>query len=175
MPTKVHEQFSRSLSGRIVEQLRLLSQGSGSAADFAKGIRDVGSATIRPRDPEYGTHDPDSSFQHLNSPMPTVIIEVAHSQNGRRLRTLAEEYLLGSDLAIRVVVGIDIEYSKSKRAAFSVWRAELQGPEGDKAWVVEPTVADQVKLVQSIALRKLTQHRYFGTMTASRIAIRKPV
>ena len=91
------------------------------------------------------------------------------------MRTLAEEYLLGSDLAIRVVVGVDIEYSKSKRAAFSVWRAELQGPEGDKAWVVEPTIADQVKLVQSIALRNLTQHRYFVTMTASRIATRKLV
>ena len=149
MPTKVHEQFSRSLSGRIVEQLRQFSQGSGSAADFAKDIRDVGSATIKSRDPEYGTHDPDSSFQHLDSPLPTVIIEVAHSQSGRRLRTLAEEYILGSDLAIRVVVGLDIEYSKSKRAAFSVWRAGLQGPEGDKAWVVDPTAADQVNLVES--------------------------
>jgi hypothetical protein len=55
MPTKVHE------------------------ADFAKDIRDVGSATIRPRDLEYGTHNPDSSFQHLKSPSPTVIIKVAHS------------------------------------------------------------------------------------------------
>ncbi|RMZ82805.1 hypothetical protein DV736_g6632, partial [Chaetothyriales sp. CBS 134916] len=144
MPTKVHEQFSRSLTGRITEQLRLLSHGSGSAADFAKDIRDVGSATIRPRDPEYGTHNPDSSFQHLKSPSPTVVIEVAHSQKGEKLRTLAEEYILGSDLEIGVVVGVDIEYSKSKRATFSVWRARLQGPEDDRAWVVEPTVANQI-------------------------------
>lgn len=95
MPTKVHEQFSRSLSGRISEQLCLLADEPGSAADFAKNIRDVGSATIRPRDPEYGTHDPDSSFQHLKSPLPTVIVEIAHSQQGGTLRTLAEEYILG--------------------------------------------------------------------------------
>jgi hypothetical protein len=145
MPTKVHEQFLRSLSGRIVEQLRVLAQGSGSAAEFAKDIRDVGSATIRPRDPEYGAHEPDSSFQHLQSHSPTVIIEVAHSQKGGTLRTLAEEYILGSDLEIRVVVGVDIEYSKSKRATLSVWRAELQGPDRDKVWVVEPTVANQVR------------------------------
>jgi hypothetical protein len=30
IPTKVHEQFSRSLSGRVSEQLRLLSHGSRS-------------------------------------------------------------------------------------------------------------------------------------------------
>lgn len=111
MPTKVHDQFPRSLTGRITEQLRLLSHGSGSAADFAEDIRDVGSATIRPRDPEYGTHSSASSFQHLKSSSPTVMIEVAHSQKGGKLRTLVEEYILGSALEIGVVVGVDIEYT----------------------------------------------------------------
>ncbi|KAL9097654.1 MAG: hypothetical protein Q9163_006319 [Psora crenata] len=129
------------LSGRISEQLRLLSRGFGSAADFAKDIRHVGSTTIRPRDPEYGTHDPDSSFHHLKSPSSTVIIEVAHIQREKKLRTLADDYILGSNLEIRVVVGVDIEYSKSKRATFSIWRARIQN---DKVWVVEPTVENQI-------------------------------
>ena len=47
-----------------------------------------------------------------------MVIEVAHSQGGRKLRTLAEEYILGSDLEIRVAVGVDIEYSKSRRITF---------------------------------------------------------
>ncbi|KAL6240618.1 hypothetical protein RBB50_012445 [Rhinocladiella similis] len=144
MPTKVHELFLRSLSGRISEQLRLLSSGSDPFADFAKDVRDVGSATIRARDPDYGSHDPDSSFQHLRSPLPTVIIEVAHSQNGRTLGHLAEEYILGSDLVIRVVVGVDIEYCKSKRAVFSVWRAEEQSFGTEKYWVVQSVVTNQV-------------------------------
>lgn len=156
MPTKLHEHFLGSLNGHISEQLRLLSRESGSAADFAKDIRDARSATIKPRDPEYGTHDPDGSFQHLKSPLPTVIIEVAHSQKGRELKTLAEEYILGSDLEIRVVVGVDIEYRKNKRATFSVWRAEEQGPDDDKIWVVKSTVANRVSLAKSTALRKLT-------------------
>jgi hypothetical protein len=169
MPTKVHEQFSRSLSGRINEQLRLLSGESGSAADFAKDIRDVGSATIRPRDPEYGTHDPDSSFQHLKSPLPTVIIEIAHSQKGAILNTLAEEYILGSDLEIRVVVGVDIEYSKNKRATFSVWRAKMQDPDNE-VWAVEPTVANRVRLAESTAFLRLTWRRYSDTTMVSRTA-----
>lgn len=148
MPTKVHELFLRSLSGRISEQLRLLSSGSDPIADFAKDVRDVGSATIRARDPDYGSHDPDSSFQHLRSPLPTVIIEVAHSQNGRALGHLAEEYILGSDLVIRVVVGVDIEYCKSKRAVFSVWRAEEQSFGTEKYWVVQSVVTNQVGLVE---------------------------
>jgi len=65
MPTKVHELFSRSLGGRINEQLRLLSCEPGPAADFAKDIRDVGSATIRPRDP---TFHRDSGCQKANRP-----------------------------------------------------------------------------------------------------------
>lgn len=153
MPVELHEGLLRSLNGRIIEQLRLLSYGSGSVADFAKDIRDTGSTTIRPRDPEYGTHDPDISFRHRKSSSPTVIIEVAHSQRGGKLRTIAEDYILGSDLEIRVVVGMDIEYSKSKRATFSVWRARMQGPDDDKAWVVESTVANQVILAEHVALR----------------------
>ena len=49
-----------------------------------------------------------------------MIIEVAHFQNGKVLRHVAEEYVLGNDLVVRVVVGVEIEYSKSKKAVFSV-------------------------------------------------------
>lgn len=157
LPTKIHELFLRSLSGRISEHLRLLSRESGPAAEFAKDIRDVGSATIRARDPDYGSHDPDSSFQHLRSPLPTVIIEVAHSQNGRILRNLAEEYIFGNDLVIRVVVGVDIEYSKNKRAVFSVWRAKEQSSGADKFWVVESTVTNQISLAESSVWQKIDE------------------
>jgi hypothetical protein len=81
-----------------------------------------------------------------------VIFEVAHSQTGGKLRTLAEEYIFGSDLEVRVVVGFDIEYNKSKRASFSIWRASVQSPDGDEVWVVKPTVANQVILTEPIAL-----------------------
>ncbi len=176
MHTDVHEYFSRYLSQRIIEKLHVISLESGSlesgslesgsleslslepgsAADFVKGIKDLGSATIYPEDPEFGTHDPDGSFHHVESPYPTVILEIAHSQKGKELRVLADEYLLGSDLEIRVVVGVDIEYKKSKRATFSVFRAEEQGPDNDKVWRVKSTVANEVSLAESIIVRKLT-------------------
>lgn len=153
MHTPVHEYFLCSLVRRITQQLDLLSSESGSVADFAKDIRCGGSTTLRARDPKYGRHDPDSSFRHLKSPFPTVIIEVAHSQKVAGLGTLAEEYILGSYLKIGVLVGVKIDYRSSKRATFFVWRAVSQGPDDDKVWRVEPT-EHQVVLADSTALYK---------------------
>ncbi|KIX92100.1 uncharacterized protein Z520_12184 [Fonsecaea multimorphosa CBS 102226] len=144
VPEIEHEHFSRSLSSRITEHLRTFSHGSGSAAEFAKDILDVGSVTITSRDPEYGTHCPDGAFQHSKSPDPNVVIEVAYSQNRKDLRTLADEYILGSDLKIGVLIGVDLDYRRSKRATFSIWRARLRGPDDDKAWVAEAVVANQI-------------------------------
>jgi anti-sigma-K factor RskA len=98
-----------------------------------------------------------------------VIIEIAHSQKGAILNTLAEEYILGSDLEIRVVVGVDIEYSKNKRATFSVWRAKLQDPDNE-VWAVEPTVADRVRLAESTAFLRLTWRRYSDMTMVGRTA-----
>lgn len=119
-PDVRHEQFLGSLRQRIHEQLRLLSNCPGPAADFARDAFDTASATIIPADPERGTHNPDGSFKHLTSPRPTVILEVAGSQRGKILSTLVEDYILGSDLKTRVVIGVDFEHEKHQRATCSV-------------------------------------------------------
>ncbi|KAJ9630335.1 hypothetical protein H2204_008400 [Knufia peltigerae] len=76
------------------------------------------------------------------SPSSTVVVEVAHSehQNWRVSRLLAEEYILGSNLEVRVVVGVNLEYEKTKRAVFSVWRAKQRE---DEVWVVETVVRNR--------------------------------
>lgn len=174
MALTVHEIFTRRLNWRITEELRLLSQGSGSTADFAKSIIDVGSSMTRPRDPEFGPHHPDISFRPLKSPSPTVIIEIAHSQKKKRLRALADEYILGSNLGIQVVVGVDIEYKKSKRATFSVWKAGVEGPDNDSVWFAETVVENEVMLAKPLAFRKLISRRYSDKMTASRELTKMP-
>ncbi|KIW39447.1 hypothetical protein, variant 3 [Exophiala oligosperma] len=65
------------------------------------------------------------------------MIEVANSQKVIDLRRIAQDYTLGSDIKIRVVIGIDLEYKKHKRTTLTVWRAN------DEAWAVEPTILDQ--------------------------------
>lgn len=156
MPKRLHDLFIQRLSQRIHEQLTRISGGTGPASDFAKNIENMGSSTVKPRDPEYGTHDPDISFQHPQSASPTVIIEIANTQLGKHLPLLAEDYILGSNLAIRVVVGVNINYRKSKRATFTVWRASsIQDPVNGQVWTVEPTVENQVLWIASVVLRTL--------------------
>jgi hypothetical protein len=81
------------------------------------------------------SYEPDASFWHDNAQYPGVIIEVAYSQNKKRLGRLADNYLIDSDASVRAVVGLDIEYGKkgSRKATISIWRPQLfnttDGPE----------------------------------------------
>ena len=48
------------------------------------------------------------------------------------MSTLAEDYILGSDSDIRVVVGSDIEYRAGRKAIISIWRPEvIHDPNGE--------------------------------------------
>ena len=149
MPSRVHENFLAALSHSIENQLSRLSEGDGPVADFAKDVQDDRSATVRPLDPRYGTHDPDASFRHLESEFPGVVIEVAYAQEGKRLDAIAEDYILGSDHQIRVVVAIDINYNAKKNSTFTIWRGATEGPEEDKVLLA---VHEDTKVVSIEAL-----------------------
>lgn len=61
------------------------------------------------------------------------------------LAIIAEDYILGSDRDIRVVIGLDVEYHSSKKATLSVWRlGVIQNEAGQWDLVAEQTVVDQV-------------------------------
>jgi hypothetical protein len=63
------------------------------------------------------------------------VIEVAHSQRRKNLDYLADDYILGSDGKIRMMIGLDLDYPGvvSKRATLSVYTHErLQVVEHDE-------------------------------------------
>ncbi|KAI9760925.1 MAG: hypothetical protein M1840_002167 [Geoglossum simile] len=97
-------------------------------------IEYLGSADIELYDPsghyQYPRHSPDASFRFMGSRYPCIIIETSFSQKRRDLELLAENYILGSSGNIRVVIGLNIEYSGSKAAAVSVWVSD-RGKEDD--------------------------------------------
>ena len=79
------------------------------------------------------THSPDASFGHAGDAFPGVVFEVAFSQKFHDMKYFADEYILGSDGNIRVVVAINMEYRNkvSKRASISMWRShEFLGNKG---------------------------------------------
>jgi hypothetical protein len=103
--------------------LVVIRQGDDpEAADFARLVAKTGSYPfdLGPR----RHHFPDSSFGHDDADNPTVVIEVSHSQKRKDLPFLADDYILGSNGSIQVVIGIDLEYreNKGQEAKVLLWR-----------------------------------------------------
>ncbi|MCJ1395237.1 hypothetical protein MMC18_008120 [Xylographa bjoerkii] len=142
MPTTLHEKFITSIVEEIQLQLRSIQDAS---AEFAKEIGSEGSASIRFADEEYSKHDPDAQFRHSKAQFPGIVIEVSYSQKRKDLERLADDYILGSNSDIRVVVGLDIEYKTGKKATLSVWRPNIITNEaGEKELIAQLIVANQV-------------------------------
>jgi hypothetical protein len=125
MPSSLHETIVASVVEDIGMQLRARTNVSGPVAEFARMVRSNGSASVIFADSDFGRHDPDASFKRLSARYPGVVIEVSYSQKRGDLRRLADDYILGSDGSIRLVIGIDIGYN-NKSATVSTWRPMLQ-------------------------------------------------
>jgi hypothetical protein len=149
MPTGVHELFIDEVEDAIRSQLKAIRNGSGRKAHFAQKVRPARSTEIHfatSASSSKSKYEPDASFWHDDAQYPGVIIEVAYSQKKTRLGRLAENYLLDSDASVRVVVGLDIEYSKkgSRKATLSIWRPRLfDTADGSELRAVEEA-ADEV-------------------------------
>jgi len=70
---------------------------------------------------------------------------VSYSQKRKDLERLANDYILGSDSDIRVVMGLDIEYKTGKKATLSIWRPNVITNEAsEKELVAQLIIANQV-------------------------------
>ncbi len=78
----------------------------------------------------------------------TDLIEVSYSQKRKSLVDLAENYLLASDGGIRVMVGVDLEYKKSKEAGISIWRLKTSpGDDGQSKGEVIQELNNEVNML----------------------------
>lgn len=145
MQSWLHESVIVFITQEILRQLQIIGRSEGSSASFARNIRNTGSPTISSTDTECGPHSPDSAFKHVDAQYPGIIIEVSYSQKRKDLNRLADDYILGSDGNIRVVIGVDIEYRASKRASISVWKPQFtrNDAEEEELYTIQ-SVVDQV-------------------------------
>lgn len=152
MPTTTHDRFLSSIVQEVFRQLQAFETADSTTSDFVKRIRPAGSSSII-FPGLYGRHDPDASFGHEKAQYPGVILEVSYSQKRRDLGRLADDYILGSDGNIRVVVGLDIEYlsrskgneASSKLAMLSVWRPKITTHGDEKELIAHQDVVDIVR------------------------------
>ncbi|KAI2617194.1 hypothetical protein GGR54DRAFT_217956 [Hypoxylon sp. NC1633] len=123
MEDDLHEFVVEEFKVQIQDQLSVLRQSNDQvAADFARKIKSRGSPKVVGEEQE--RHVPDGSFTHKDSTEHGVILEVSNSQKRRELSFLADDYILGSNGLIQLVIGIDLEYRKTKgmEAKVITWR-----------------------------------------------------
>ena len=149
MPTTLHNTFISGLVTEIEKTLERLADTEIEARPFIKGIKLLSGALnflIGDDDQQQNIrHEPDIRFQHKDAAWPGVVIEVAYSQKRKSLVSLADNYILGSYGGISVVVGLDLDYTKSKEASISVWRLKNStNNDGEVEGEVEQVVDNQV-------------------------------
>lgn len=69
---------------------------------------------------------PDKSFCYDGSTFPSLILEVANSQQNKNLSELTKSYLKGSRAHIRMIIGLDLDDGKSKMAYVLVQRVKCE-------------------------------------------------
>lgn len=123
MPTTIHDSFASSVNTVVIEKLRTLTGVNTATMKFAQDIRPLLSSDIfidNPRQPAGRDDDvdketqktPDLQYTHINSKHPGLVVEVAYSQEGKKLKKLAADYIRRSRGRIRSVVGFNINTHK---------------------------------------------------------------
>ncbi|RDW56352.1 hypothetical protein BP5796_13227 [Coleophoma crateriformis] len=121
MPSAVHEGLIALVVKEIQQQLESVR---GIATGFAQEVYSYNSASIKFPEPDYGKHDLDAQFLHSEA--------------------IADDHILGLDSGIRAVMGLDIEYKKSKEASISIWRPKIEPNEaGENELTSHQTVTRQ--------------------------------
>ena len=147
MPSAIHEMVKQAVVKEIGSQLAQSAvkyKRNGIVSKFDDLISDKGSTiiTLKGFDPIEGTypsHEPDGSFAYTRTRYPSLVIEISYSQKRKDLCKLADDYICGSNGEIKVVLGLDLEYSnKSKKATTSIWRPQITpDPENEAEAILE--------------------------------------
>lgn len=142
-----HEIVIRDIDAEIVAQLR-----AKTSPTQARALKSLGSKTYDlPDDPQQGrdsgcnSHSPDASFGLAGEQYPGVVLEVANTQKAKFLDQIADDYIVGSEGHVRVVVAIMFNYGSSEKATLSIWRSTVaQNAEGQWEHFCQNTMREMV-------------------------------
>ena len=155
MPTRVHEMMIVEVMSFVLAALAevLVDPLTPVAlAGLLRSVKPMNSSDIS-LGPGNGRSSPDGSIGHWGARVPAVVIEVSYSTKKKDLKTLARHYIIHTLGDVRLVIGIDIDYRRTRIGVVSVWRAERYYlPDGALHLAVRAVVIDQVGLWSSSIL-----------------------
>ncbi|KAF5976826.1 hypothetical protein FBULB1_6780 [Fusarium bulbicola] len=137
MPTTIHECFASSVNSAVFKKLCLLKNGDTATAKFVKDLRPLLSSDIYmddPRQPADLDNDvdkkkqksPDLQFAHIKSKYPGVVVEVAYTQQAKKLKKLAVDYIGASEGETKTAIGFNI--NSNKQSTVSPFRSANREP-----------------------------------------------
>ncbi|KIX97540.1 uncharacterized protein Z520_06992 [Fonsecaea multimorphosa CBS 102226] len=156
MTSTLHGHFSRSFGYLLRDALVILCCEAQESKRFMDEIDDFGESQIT----GLGTHVPDGFFGHEMAGG-GVVFEFAYSQKTKRLRELAQFYLLESDLDVQLVVGVDYDYvNRTKKATLLIWKRDESDPAGGvklreyvEVGEIPPSLFGQLSYIRAQELR----------------------
>jgi hypothetical protein len=135
MATIIHDYLLDRVLENITTQLRSLCHALPEP--IASAVSDTetqGNARVDLLDGPY--HSPDGAFRHSTSQFPRVIIEVSYTQKRKDLARLADNYIVGSNGNIGLVIGLDLGRNTVKEAHISLWRPKIILEDDGKSYLV---------------------------------------
>ena len=151
MPSDIHERLGWLIGRNILAQLDAFAKGNNLAATIAQNTRPSGSASIYLEDG--ARRDPDMQLKYKGARYPSLIIEIAYTQSGKDLTKLADQYITESSGSIRTVIGISIDYQRTKQATLSIWHPKYGLDEQGEYLAANATVMFQVRKINAFVLK----------------------
>lgn len=139
------------LRKEIRRNLSLLADKSLRTKEFVGEIIDLGYSTLplRRDDTNHGEahieRSSDIEYAHEEVRWPGVVIEVCNSaEKKKELSYLANDYIFETKGAVRVVIGLDIDY-KHRQGSISMFRPQIStDSEGQKVWEIAEIMENDV-------------------------------
>jgi hypothetical protein len=121
MPSITHDGAVASVFNLIWTNIMLLCPPTEEGVLFRDNIMSLRSSDREDRKGRE-LHQPDDSIKYHKRWEHGLILEVAFSQKAEKLDWLAQFYLLHALLTVRVVVGLNLDYTGTKKAELLTWR-----------------------------------------------------
>ncbi|EXK75780.1 hypothetical protein FOQG_19455 [Fusarium oxysporum f. sp. raphani 54005] len=127
MPSRTHDHFAQFIYDDIFNAISEHARDSEQVRSFSANIKKAGTADIilydsddKSKDPVPLKRSPDAQFLYVDTAFPSVVVEVAYSQDGKQLSKIAKQYIHYSDGNIKAVLCFDL--NKGSESTISVWK-----------------------------------------------------
>jgi len=126
MPPLIHDGFIIALHDYIRNSIELRTRRPDTLGIWLRKVKSKSTTDIllklENNKDNRSKRSPDAAYAYKGVHFPGIVIEVSYSQKVKDLPHLADDYILGSDGNIQMVLGLDLEYKKQKTAKAYVWR-----------------------------------------------------